>query len=264
MHLWARIVAAWLALSGAAAACGPQTDCTVGNRTYRIDVGASLGPAPGALVYAHGYRGTAAGAMRNAALRKLAEDRGMMLVALQSSGVDWGLDNAPPGRSVTQDEEMDYVAAVLDDVEARFGLDRSRTVATGFSAGGMMTWTVACHRSELFAGFAPVSGTFWDPVPGACPAPPAPLVHIHGTTDEVVPLGGRPIGPTRQGDVPQALALYARHGGPHGEPETRTFGDMTCRQSRGAGQTLLAFCTFEGGHSFSTVRLGAALDLLLD
>jgi len=85
-------------------------------------------------------------------------------------------------------------------------------MATGFSAGGMMVWNLVCDRSTLFAGFAPIAGTFWEPMPTSCAAPPASVVHIHGTSDKTVPLLGRPIAGTHQGQVPTALEMYARHG----------------------------------------------------
>ena len=54
------VLALWAA---PALACGPDTDCAVGDRTYRIALPEGHdGAAPvGALVWAHGYRGTAAG-----------------------------------------------------------------------------------------------------------------------------------------------------------------------------------------------------------
>ncbi|WP_238475553.1 hypothetical protein [Rhodophyticola sp. CCM32] len=127
-----------------------------------------------------------------------------------------------------------------------------------------MTWTLACGMSESFAGFVPMSGTFWAPVPDNCPTPPASLVHIHGTEDGVVPLGGRPIAQTRQGDVLTALALYADHGRFTETGTVTAPGNMTCRQSQNPAGQLLDFCTFPGGHSFSATRLNYGIHRVLD
>lgn len=247
----------------AALACGPDSDCVVADdRTYRIHVGESLGEAPGALVFSHGYRGSAAGAMRNMSLRGLADQLGVALIALQGVDGMWGLANAPSGRVIEESDEMAYVATVLDDAAERFGLDRDRIVATGFSAGGMMTWTLACRRGDLFAGFLPVSGTFWDPVPESCPGPVRSLVHIHGDEDPVVPLMGRPIGRTKQGEVPAALAMYRTAGAFNGA-ETETVGDMACAMEKNAAGQTLGFCEFPGGHSFSVARLRQGWDMIM-
>ncbi|RMA43439.1 alpha/beta hydrolase family esterase [Rhodophyticola porphyridii] len=239
-----------------AAACGPDTDCMIGERSYRLYLPENLGPDPvGAVVFAHGYRGSAEGVMRNRSLRGLADELGMVFVALKSAGDDWNLAHRPRNPAQTEALEYTYVAAVLDDVAARVALDRDRVVATGFSAGGMMTWTLACGMPGQFAGFVPISGTFWAPVPETCSAAPANLVHIHGTQDSVVPLGGRQIGEARQGDVPTALATYAAHGAFSYTETVQAPGDMMCRQSENAAGQVLDFCTFPGGHDFSVTRL---------
>ncbi|MEJ6397699.1 alpha/beta hydrolase family esterase [Yoonia sp. 208BN28-4] len=252
------LVALALILSPAvASACGQDTDCVVGDRIYRIAVPEGVAN-PGVLAYAHGYRGSAAGAMRNGNLRRLAHENGMAYLALQGVDGSWQLPNRPRARDNTGEAEFAYVEAVLSDAEARFGLDLSRSVMTGFSAGGMMTWNIACHRSELFETFVPMSGTFWDPVPETCTSPPANVVHIHGNADTTVPLSGRAIADSSQGDVLEALAMYAGYGGFTGE-ERAQVGDMTCETRLNANGHRLGFCLFDGGHGFGVGRLRAAL-----
>ncbi|WP_226782041.1 alpha/beta hydrolase family esterase [Oceaniglobus trochenteri] len=250
--------------AGPALACGPDSDCKVGERTYRLYVPADAGQPMGALFYAHGYRGSAAGAMRNKALRRLADDLGMALVALKSRGDDWNLAHRPSAPQQGEAAEFAYVAAVLRDLASHMHLDSTKLVFSGFSAGGMMTWTMACGMSESFAGFVPMSGTFWAPVPQSCPTPAANLVHLHGTQDGTVPLTGRTIGPARQGDVHRALAMYAAHGNftetAQGVPAP---DGMRCTQSRNPGGKLLEFCTFDGGHGFSTRRLRHGVERVL-
>ncbi len=246
-----------------ALACGPDSDCTVGDRTYRLYVPDTGGEPMGALVFAHGYRGSAAAEMRNKALITMADDLGIAVVALKSAGEDWALAHTPQAPDRDEVLEYDYVSAVLDDVRARADIDGSRIVMAGFSAGGMMTWTIACAMPEQFRGFVPMSGTFWAPMPDACPAPPANLVHIHGTADTTVPLTGRPIGPTSQGDVGTVLAMYAAQGGFQARGETPAPDGMTCRMAENPGGKILDFCTFDGGHGFSVARLRYGIELVL-
>ena len=72
----------------------------------------------------------------------------------------------------------------------------------------LLAGTQCLRTEEAFAGFAPVSGTFWRPVPARC-AGPAPVFHIHGTADRVVPVEGRSLAGGRlvQGDVRDALEM---------------------------------------------------------
>lgn len=258
------VLALMLCLASPALACGPDSDCVVGDRTYRLYLppAAQTGPV-GALVFAHGYKGKAAQAMDNKGLRQVADDLGLALIALQSDGDDWAVAHAPQAPDRTDSLEYAYVDAVLADAATRATIDPARRVAAGFSAGGMMMWTLACGASDRFQGFVAVSGTFWAPMPEACPTPAANLVHIHGTTDTMVPLKGRVIGETSQGDVAGALAMYAAHGGFQPDGTVTAPGDMTCQTARNPTGKLLAFCTFDGGHDFSTIRLSYALQQIL-
>lgn len=254
----------FLLLATPALACGPDSDCKVGDRSYRLYLPPAAADGPvGALVFAHGYKGSAAGEMRNMALRKLADEMGMALIALTSAGDDWQLAHTPRAPTRTEALEFAYVDAVLADAATRANLDPARRVMAGFSAGGMMTWTEACGASDRFRGFVALSGTFWAPVPRDCPTPPANLVHIHGTTDTTVPLTGRPIGPTRQGDVGQALAMYAAHGGFTDAAKAEAPGGMTCRTAHNPAGKILTFCTFAGGHAFNTDRLRYGIEAVL-
>lgn len=251
-------------LASPAIACGPDTDCTVaGDRTYRYYMPDVEGPV-GAFFHAHGYRGSANGAMNNAALRAMADRLGMAFIAMNADADDWNLAHRPSEADQQEAREYDYVSAVIADVSARIDLDQSRLISTGFSAGGMMTWTLACGMGDTFAGFVPYSGTFWAPVPDTCTSPVSNIIHIHGLTDTTVPLEGRPIGQTRQGSVIEAFQMYAAFAGfpdpgqvdfPHGEG---------CLVTMGEDHGGLALCVFDGGHSYSTERVEWAIDQILD
>jgi len=252
--------------AGPALGCGAATDCLIelggAERSYRIHLPPGGAEGKGAIVYHHGYRGSAAGAMKNAALTGLADALDVALIAAKSDGDDWQIPGVPSHPQADVTAPLAYSDAVVADAAARFGIDTGRLVATGFSAGGMMVWTLACHRGgAYYAGFVPIAGTFWAPVPESCSGQPANLIHIHGDADRIVPLAGRPIGPSRQGDVGQALAMYRAHGG-FGAPVSERRGALRCETSENAAGTLLDFCLFEGGHSFRTEHLRMAWDRL--
>ena len=238
------------AVSGQALACGPETDCLIGKRTYRIRMPEGHeGRTPvGAIVFMHGYRGTAAGIMKNASLGRAVSDLGLALVAPKSASLDWDIPNSPSQGSLV---ELDFFDSLVADISEKFPIDTGRMMAAGFSAGGMMTWELACNRGGLFAGFAPIAGTFWAPVPESCPSGPVHLLHVHGTDDDIVPLQGRPIASTAQGDVHEALALFAEAGA-FGPPDRRREGALDCERRTNAGGKLLELCLHGGGHSFKT------------
>ncbi|MEL6967678.1 MAG: prolyl oligopeptidase family serine peptidase, partial [Pseudomonadota bacterium] len=164
----------------AAHACGEDTDCKLGDRTYRIAVPADGEPPKGAIIFAHGYRGTAAGVMRNRSMKRAVTGLGLALVAPKSARQDWDIPNAPrPGKFLEKAYFRDLKAALVE----RHGIDGDRIMMSGFSAGGMMVWNTACHMGDLFAAYVPIAGTFWYPVPDQCTTLPVSIIHIHGTSD---------------------------------------------------------------------------------
>lgn len=244
------LLVVWAAMATAppAVACGAKTDCTIGERSYRIALPEGEGPY-GALVYMHGYRGTAAAVMENSGLRQMARDLGVALIAPKSGGEDWLLRHAPRKGFTDDSRELAFFDAMLDDALARHPIDPERLVATGFSAGGMMTWTLACYRADRFAAFVPVAGTFWAPIPKTCNAAPVRLIHIHGTMDRVVPIEGRPIADTHQGDARAAMARFAAAGDYAGAaPLSSAPDDLACTAREGRDVSRLVFCTHDGGH----------------
>ncbi len=260
MRIMIPILLAFLLIPVRASACGPDTDCTIGERTYRIAM--PEGPVKGALIHMHGYRGSAKGMMRNKALRSLANEMGLALIAPKSGGDDWNIPGVPANPSSDGKAEIAFFDALLDQTVAQHGVPSDHIYASGFSAGGMMTWNLACERGSRFAGFIPISGTFWAPVPAECPDIGRHMVHIHGLSDRIVPLGGRPIRTTHQGDVPTALRLFAAGGETDNERGFQP--DLTCTDYDLTKPRSLSFCTHPGGHSIRMDYLRAAFTILRD
>lgn len=247
-------------LAGTASACSRDTDCTVAGGTYRIVVPEGVmqeGPRP-AILYFHGYRESAADIVAREDIRALSMQEQVILVVPQGEGKTW----SHPGSPASLRDEFVFAEAVMKDALARFPIDGRRVLVAGFSQGAAMVWNLRCHRSERFAAFLAIAGTFWLPQPDGCTATPRPLMHIHGLSDRTVPLGGRAIrdGAFHQGDVPRAIAML-RAGGQCRSAGVRrvTEGALTCEQDsdcRGGGG--VAFCLHPGGHDFDPdwLRLG--------
>ena len=181
----------------------------------------------------------------------------MAFIAAQAAGQDWSIPGAPSADIKTDVDELAYFDAVIDDAAKRFAIDRTRLMATGFSSGAMMVWHLACHRGAAFAGFAPMSGTFWAPVPQSCPSGPVDLIHYHGDADPVVPLKGRPIGDAHQGDVKQAIEMMVRLGDFQPVKLEQTAG-LDCSEWQSGGGKALQFCLFSGGHKMKAKHISRA------
>lgn len=246
----------WLlaALAPAAAnACGFESPCEVDAGFYlrRLPAGwDGRSPLP-VVVFYHGYGASAAEVMGDSGLVAAISGLGAMLVAPDGIGNAWsfGAGGMPRAR-----DDVAFSAAVLDDLERRYPIDKTRILATGFSIGGSMTWWLACNLPGRFAAFAPVAGAFWDPLPKDCPAGPVSIRHIHGTSDKTVPMKGRAIadGKFRQGDVMESWRRRKAWDGCAQKPDFETAKDgLTC-QSWSAGSCTsghaMELCLHPGEH----------------
>ena len=253
----------FLLTAPAAFACGADSHCPVGERHYRIVMpeGHDGSTPVGALIWSHGYKGSAAGVMRNRGLRRMVSDAGLALIAAQGVNGTWDLPYGPRTFDSTGAAEFAYFDAVIADATAPHHTDPDRILASGVSPGGMMVWNLACSHPDLFAGFIPISGTFWLKPPESCTGPASSIVHIHGTQDKTVPLKGRAIRETKQGEVEEALTMYEELDD-FGVANIFKTGPLTCRNRTNPQGKVLEYCLFEGGHSFRTEFLGHGIATL--
>jgi predicted peptidase len=78
------------------------------------------------------------------------------------------------------------LAALLDDIEQQYKVDKKRIYVTGLSMGGFGTWALAAYQPNRFAAIAPICG-------GGEPFMTRLYSHVptwafHGDQDNVVPL----------------------------------------------------------------------------
>jgi len=91
-------------------------------------------------------------------------------------------------------DDVAYVDAVLDMVEARMAIDPERVFATGISNGGAMAHRLACERSDRIAGIVAVAaGNQFSTTAPCVPTHPVSVLQIHGTDDAMWPFEGGPM-----------------------------------------------------------------------
>ncbi|CAH1669959.1 Polyhydroxybutyrate depolymerase [Hyphomicrobiales bacterium] len=248
-------------------ACSAPSGCKVVSGSYRIVLPpqAAKERPVGAIVYFHGYQGSAEEVIGDPGLAAVARRIGVALIAPDGAGRSWSY----PGSPAHHRDEFAFVGQVLDDVVARFPVDPGRVLASGFSQGGSMVWYLACRMPRRFAAFAPIAGAFWEPLPESCEGPRPPLIHVHGTSDTTVPLAGRTLrSGARQGDVFRSLAIFAPGGCTAGWAEiaraTSAPEGLACRQATGCGgQARLELCLHGGGHIADAAWVERAWHLMM-
>jgi phospholipase/carboxylesterase len=82
----------------------------------------------------------------------------------------------------------------IDEVTARYPVDRRKIVVLGFSQGGVMAYDLVLSEPERYAGLVALSSWLPEPIDRAIPSNEAlrnfPALVIHGTQDPMVPVAG--------------------------------------------------------------------------
>ena len=139
----------------------------------------------------HGFGGSASEFMQEADMRSLAEADTFILIYPQGSCLDGSSHwNACPagGDNKSNADDFGFVEAIINEISSQYNVDVERIYAAGYSNGGMMAYGLANYKSDLIAAVASVSGAMLD-----CTGPtnhPMPVVHLHGTSDGVLPYNG--------------------------------------------------------------------------
>lgn len=91
-------------------------------------------------------------------------------------------------------DDVGFLATLIEDLMARYGLRASDVLVAGFSNGGQMALRLALERPELLDGLALVGAQLPVAAESLCaqPLPPLHFLHIAGTWDPLLPFDGGP------------------------------------------------------------------------
>ena len=194
------LVAAALAV----AACGTAAETLertlrvgVRERSYEIDLPARRESAhvlPVVIVF-HGGGGAADSVRRQSRMSTKGDAEGFIVVYPQGSGGiagklrTWNAGTCCGYAMQQRIDEIAFVAALLDDLQATVAVDRARIYATGISNGGMMAYEVACALADRIAGIAVVAGEM-TALDRCLPSRPVPVLIVHGSADRNLPIDG--------------------------------------------------------------------------
>ncbi|HWP13803.1 MAG TPA: PHB depolymerase family esterase [Ramlibacter sp.] len=90
-----------------------------------------------------------------------------------------GSDRFYAGQEIPDD--VGFIAAMLDDLSARFAVDARRIFVTGFSNGASMSFRVGAQMADRIAAIAPVAGALWFDPPMF--KHPVSMCYVTGTAD---------------------------------------------------------------------------------
>jgi polyhydroxybutyrate depolymerase len=164
-------------------------------RTFERYIPATLDPnQPVSVVMAfHGFTMSGDIMRQLTNFSALADTENFVVVYPDGAGVDpWnvGTNVCGAGAFVSgTSDDIGFMKAMLDDIEAVQCIDRSRVFTTGFSMGGYFANHAGCTAPELTRAIAPHSGgtegTPTAPIDD-CVKGPKPVIILHGTGDLLI------------------------------------------------------------------------------
>jgi len=139
----------------------------------------------------HGFGGQASEYMTYADMRALADSENFILVYPQGTCLDgsahWNT-SLPGGDNKSSADDFGFVEAMVNKLSGEYNIDSERIYACGYSNGGMFAYGLANFKSDLVAAVGSVSGTMLDF--NGPTTHPMPVIHLHGTSDGVIPYDG--------------------------------------------------------------------------
>lgn len=166
---------------------------------------------------------------------------------------------------VADNDDVAFLAGLLDRLEATLCVDRSRVFSVGMSNGAQMSSLLACRLDGRIAAIAPIAGV---EIARSCDGPPVGVIAFHGRADPIVPYagggldartiaamnryGGRaPAGTPASAGVDRTMVRWAQHNGCDPDPvEKRVSTEVRRRVWRGCDAPTVLYVVDDGGHAW--------------
>ena len=158
------------------------------------------------IVLLHGYGADGFAQDAYFGFSELADDR-QVFVAYPDGTIDrraarfWNATDACCDEYNTGVDDVAYLNAVIDDMEANYNIDKKRVFFVGHSNGGFMSHRMACDAAGRIAGIAALAGDNWQDPSKCNPSQPVAALQIHGDADAVVPYDGMGLMPSAMASI---------------------------------------------------------------
>jgi len=138
----------------------------------------------------HGYTSNGVQQMNYSLMNTVADTAGFISVYPDGINNSW---NVGFGLAAyfTGVDDVGFTNALIDTLIAHYNIDQEQIFATGMSNGGYFSNRLACELPNRIAAIASVTGPMTDSTRAYCnPSRKVPVMHIHGTSDGIVPYNG--------------------------------------------------------------------------
>ncbi|RPJ27603.1 MAG: hypothetical protein EHM33_07400 [Chloroflexi bacterium] len=227
-------------------------------REYQLHIPASYQPEnPVALVLAFHGAGSSSWEFESySGFSRVADHAGFIVVYPQALGghPTWNTTSEP------DNPDIQFVRDLLEDLESRCNIDRTRIYASGHSNGGGMANRLACDLSDHVAAISSVSGAYQGSQE-CSPARPVAVLGVHGTDDLIIPYNSfqdmrePPAAYYVIGvPIPQWASSWATRNGCDKEPSSIDQSDQVTQDKWSncrAGADVVLYTVHGGGHGWT-------------
>ena len=179
-------------------------------RHYRVHVPASYSgnePVPLLLVF-HMLTASGRTAEWLTGFNQTAEEQGFIVVYPDGYKATWAEGSNLYAADQEDIDDVAFISALIDELAARYVIDREKVYVTGFSSGGFMAQRLGCELGSKVSAIASVGATITNNVLQDCaPQKPMPVLVIHGLEDIDVPLNGN----MDYASVPETVHFWSQH-----------------------------------------------------
>jgi polyhydroxybutyrate depolymerase len=142
------------------------------SRSYYMHVPTGVLSNPPLVFMLHGHGGTGSSEENSTKWFPVADKEKFIAVYPNAISGNWDV-------SATSND-LKFILAIIDSLDAKYHIDRNRVYAAGFSQGAAMCHMCGCAYSDVFAALAPASGGLGGP----CTLKrPVPVMMSFGTKD---------------------------------------------------------------------------------
>lgn len=236
-------------------------------RVYRVYAPGNLDKAKKypLVVLLHGGGGTGRGMPRldSGGFKELADAKGAILAYPDAVDKNWNDLRGDKTRKAQREniDDVAFLSSMAGEILKKYPADASRVYAAGISNGAMMSYTLACRASDVFAAAAPVAGAMPENLARACtPSRPVPMLIISGTKDNLVHWeGGDVTGPFGRKKLGRVLSVeksrdlwLEKNSCP---PDKRTVSEKDSDPKDGTSVTREVYGPCAGGVSVEFVKI---------
>lgn len=209
----------------------------------------------------HGWTQTPADQAEFSQMNGTATERGFVVAYPAGIETSWNAGLCCGGAQSQGIDDVGFARAVVAQLGTTLCVDERRVYATGHSNGAFLSHRLACEAADVFAAIGSIAGVIGIPAAACTPGRAVPVMHMHGTGDGIVAIGGGGV-LGHPSALESTVGWVARNGCDPTSAVTVSQGDTSCQEWSGCQQgATVSMCTIEGmGHCWPgnpTCSIGA-------